>query len=237
MVMEISGPVPAATVPVPIDPVPIVAAFDVDKTLTIRDCVVPFFWRLVTWRAAPRLARWSLPVGWAVIRRDRDRVKELATRIVMTGLERRTIEDIGAAHAATISTSWLRPDTVGRLQWHRTQGHRVVLVSASFAVYLHHLARHLDCSEVLACEIEFDDSDRCTGRLVAGNCRGAEKERRLRQWMESSGLGSASVYAYGDSHGDAHLLAMAAWPTLVTRQPIRSAPDHMAHVSGASSTS
>lgn len=235
--METSGPVPAATVPPSIDSLPIVAAFDVDKTLTIRDCVVPFFWRLTSWRTSPRVLRWVLPVGWAAVRRDRDRVKELTTRIVMTGLERRTIEAVGAAHAITISESWLRPDTVGRLQWHRSQGHHVVLVSASFSAYLEHVARRLDCSDVLACDLEFDDSDRCTGRLVDGNCRGAEKERRLRQWMEASGLGSAAVYAYGDSSGDSQLLAMAAWPTRVTREPIRSVPEHIEQSLGSSSKS
>lgn len=235
--MDISGPVPTASVPASIDQVPVVAAFDVDKTLTIRDCVVPFLWRLRTWRVAPRLVRWALPVGWAVVRRDRDRVKELATRIVMTGLERRTIDDVGAAHAIRISDSWLRHDTVERLRWHRSQGHHVVLVSASFSTYLQHVARRLDCSEVLACELEFDDSNHCTGRMVAGNCRGAEKERRLRQWMETSGLSSASVYAYGDSRGDSHLLAMAAWPTRVTREPVRAVPDHIIAAAGTTSNS
>ena len=235
--METTGPVSSATASDAIDPTPTVAAFDVDKTLTVRDCVVPFLWRLTGWRTVPRLLRWSLPVGWAVIRRDRDRVKALATRIILTGLERRIIEAHAAAHAVTIRESWLRPDVCGRLRWHRTQGHHVVLVSASFTAYLHHVARALECTEVLACEIEYDDSDRCTGRLVAGNCRGAEKERRLRRWMEASGLGSASIYAYGDSQGDAHLLAMADWPTRITREPIHLVPGHIVLTTGASSTS
>lgn len=235
MVMETSGPASNGSVPSSIERNPVVAAFDVDKTLTIRDCVAPFLWRLTTWRAVPRLLLWSFPVSWAVVRRDRDRVKALATRIVMTGLERRTIEAHGAAHAVTITESWLRPDTISRLQWHRTQGHHVVLVSASFSAYLRDVARRLECAEVLSCELEYDQSDRCTGRLVAGNCRGAEKERRLRRWMEGSGLSSASVYAYGDSRGDSHLLAMAAWPTLVTREPIQPIPENIVRASRISS--
>lgn len=225
MVMEKRGPASTASVPESHDPVPVVAAFDVDKTLTARDCVVPFLLRLTTWRVTPRLLKWTLPFGWAVLRRDRDRVKEVATRIVMTGLDRQTIERVGAAHARTISKSWLRADTVGRLHWHRNQGHHVVLVSASFSVYLQHLARDFECADVLACDVEFDESGRCTGRLLTGNCRGAEKERRLRQWMDMSGLGRAAVYAYGDSRGDAQLLAMATWPTRITRKTIGAAPE------------
>lgn len=225
--METSGPVSVPTAPESVVDRPVVAAFDVDKTLTHRDCVLPFFLRLTSWRVAPRLLRWAVPVGWALIRRDRDRVKILATRIVMTGLPRRTIEDAGAVLAARITESWLRPDTVGRLEWHRSQGHRIVLVSASFSAYLLHVARHLECDDVLSCEVVFDGSDRCTGQLVDGNCRGVEKQRRLLRWMERSGVGSAPLYAYGDSSGDSHLLAMAAWPTLVTKRPIDRVPQHL----------
>ena len=56
-----------------------VAAFDVDGTLTRRDCVVPFIRRVGgTVPVAARLAMRSHRLLPAVLRRDRDEVKALA---------------------------------------------------------------------------------------------------------------------------------------------------------------
>jgi len=203
---------------------PVVAAFDVDMTLTLRDCVVPYLRRVSSWRIGPRLLVAIVPLGWAGLRRDRDRLKALATRVVMTGLTRQELEDHAENYAQVIIDKWLRPDTVQRLQWHRQQGHQVVLVSASYASYLRPLGLYLGCAGVLACEVSFDDSDRCTGQLVNGNCRGSEKERRLKSWMVEQGLAAADTYAYGDSAGDTHLLAMATWPTKVGKKSISPIP-------------
>lgn len=206
------------------DVAPVVAAFDVDKTLTRRDCVVPFLIRASTWRAAPRLVRQSPSLGRALLRRDRNRVKELAVRVVLAGQERQRLEEIGSRFATKVHERWLRHDTLARLGWHQRNGHRVVLVSASFSIYLTHLGAHLGCTGVLGSELEFDQHGRCTGRLVEGNCRGPEKERRLRRWMEHSGLEGARVFAYGDSAGDDDLLAMSDWAERVGRRALSEQP-------------
>ena len=204
---------------------PVVVAFDVDKTLTQRDCVVPYLRSLWHWRVVLRSLRWSAPLTLAALRRNRDDVKSLVTRIVMTGLDRTRIEESGQVHAARVLETWMRPDTVARLQWHREQGHDVVLVSASYSSYLTHIAAHLGCRAVLACEVAFDASGRCTGELVGGNCRGPEKRRRLAEWMEGAGIGHAVTVAYGDSAGDDAMLAMATWPTRVDRRPLAPLPE------------
>ena len=76
-------PATMAAVPEPGDlPRPVVAAFDVDGTVTIGDCVVPFLRmvagtpRVAGGHAAPR----SVPFLAALAHRDRDRVKALASR-------------------------------------------------------------------------------------------------------------------------------------------------------------
>ena len=54
-----------------------------------------------------------------------------------------------------------------------------------------------------------------TGRLSGANCRGPEKARRVREWLAGAGLDGAELWAYGDSPGDAELLAMADHPVRV----------------------
>ncbi len=203
---------------------PTVAAFDVDRTLTQRDCVVPFLRELAGWRWYLGLMRRAIPLSLAILRRDRDEVKNLVTAAAMAGRPLTNVQRSAERFAGRVFPAWLRSDTVQRLRWHREQGHRVVLVSASYREYLDHLARLLGCDDVLATELEVEASGSCTGRIRGRNCRGAEKERRLRDWMASRGLMGARIFAYGDSAGDDQMLAMANVPIRVGRQPISPEP-------------
>lgn len=188
----------------------VVAAFDVDGTLTTRDCVVPFL-RLTAGLPAVigALARRPFATLGAVLRRDRDALKALAVRS-LAGRSWGELLTLGEAFAHQVIRARLRPDTTTRLAWHREQGHRIVLVSASLRPYLVPLGLHLGVDAVLCCELELADGV-VTGRLDGPNCRGPEKVRRLQQWLGSQGLAErAEVWAYGDSRGDHELLAAAA---------------------------
>lgn len=106
----------------------------------------------------------------------------------------------------TITTSDSLRDFV-----HYTVGRgRLVLVSASPALYLRHWAADAGFDAVLATEIEFRDGG-FSGSFTSPNCWGAEKVRRLQHWFASDP--PDVLYAYGDSLGDREMLALAdhAW--------------------------
>lgn len=128
----------------------IVAAFDVDGTLTTRDCVVPFL-ELVAGRArlAAGILRHPLSTSAALARRDRDRFKALAVRSAFAGRQASAVAALGETFAGRVFAEWMRADTCGRLAWHRAQGHRVVLVSASLGSYLHPLGARLGVDGVV----------------------------------------------------------------------------------------
>lgn len=196
----------------------VVAAFDFDGTLTRSDTVVPFL-RLVgrRRRRAGRLASRSHEVALAAARRDRDRLREIATEVVFAGVPMAEVTELAAAHGAAISGDRLRPDTTARLGWHRDQGHRVVIVSASYEPYVSVVGERLGIDGVVATRLEVGDDGMCTGRLDGGNCRAAEKVRRLALWFEEHGLARDAVelWAYGDSEGDRQLLDHADHPVWV----------------------
>jgi len=203
----------------------VVAAFDVDGTLTRRDCVVPFLARVAGRRAllAASLRNPWLLLSTAAGRGNRDRLKELVVGRVVRDRAHADLEALGQQFAVEQIARWLRPDTVMRLRHHQRLGHRVVLVSASLGPYLHPLAHEVlgGIDAVLCTELEVDEVGRCTGRLVGSNCRGPEKRRRLSGWIDGR---RAVIWAYGDSAGDEELLAMARHATRVGRRPIPDEP-------------
>ena len=195
-------------------PPPVVAAFDVDGTLTTGDCVTPFLRRAAGRRLWTTLLRHPLALGAAAARRDRDRLKELACS-ALRGIESTEIEHLGEVFAREVGAGRLRDDTVARLRRHRELGHTVILASASLDTYLVPLGRSLGVDAVVCTVLERGRDGRLTGRLVGANCRGAEKARRVRGWLREHDLADAELWAYGDSSGDDELLALADRPLRV----------------------
>ncbi len=186
----------------------VVAAFDFDGTLSPRDNVVPFLRRFAGNRAA---ARGFAAAGVQVARTGRARwsrnaLKAAVLRELVTGRDAADLDDSARAFAAEILRDHLRAEAVERARWHRDQGHRLVIVSASLAAYLRPVAEELGFDAVLATELEVDDDGRLTGRMLGENVRGPEKVRRLDSWLDGA---TPFVWAYGDSSGDKELWARA----------------------------
>jgi phosphatidylglycerophosphatase C len=203
---------------------PVVAAFDVDGTLTQRDCVRPFL-ELVGGRRGLVMACARTPVrsAGAVLRLDRDRLKELVVGGVLRGRRVDDVESLGRQFATVVRETMMRMDTLARLDWHRCNGHRVVLVSASLRPYLDPLGELLGVDAVLCTDGEVIDG-LYTASLAGGNCRASEKATRLCRWMDDHDLVGAEVWAYGDSRGDRELLECAHHPVWVAGTTVRAVP-------------
>jgi phosphatidylglycerophosphatase C len=205
-------------------PVPVtLAAFDVDHTLTTRDCVLPFLLLVAGW---PRMVGIGLRlaplgIGYLLKRKHRDEVKAAIALAVFRGRSANEIDRLADGFAQDTFDRWMRPDTLARLRWHQGQGHTVALVSASFATYLRPLARLLEVAEVLATELAYSTTGQLTGALDGPNCRAGEKVVRLQARYPTR---PAVVWAYGDSAGDTEMLAWADHPCLVTKQAIPIVP-------------
>ncbi len=203
-----------------------VAAFDFDGTLTTRDCVVPFLEMLAgRARLIGGIISHPIAAASAVAHRDRDRFKALGVRAAFTGRDESVVAAAGVSFAGSVRQSWLRSDTVQRLQWHQNAGHRVVLVSASLGPYLHPLGAMLGVDGVLCTEAMLDSEHRYTGELDGRNCRGPEKVRRLTSWLVEHDLALADVWAYGDSSGDRDLMAFAKHACFVKDRQLSAVPD------------
>ena len=193
-----------------------VAAFDVDNTLTVRDCVVPFMKSVGGVSRLSKVLFSDLGTTFQSIRRrDRDSLKMKFVEGIFAGKDSREVESLGIQFASKVADKWLRSDVATRMRWHQEQGHVVILVSASLGAYLHPLGDLLEVDAVLCTELEEKDG-LLTGKLVGQNCRGREKASRVQKWCQDSGIATEDlVYAYGDSSGDTELLELFSEPTWV----------------------
>ena len=202
-----------------------VAAFDVDNTLTVRDCVVPFMRTVAgTGSLISSIVRRPVVIVRLVLAKDRDALKALFVSAAFTGRSIEDVSNIAVHFASDIAEKWIRDDVAQRMRWHQEQGHVVVLVSASLQPYLDVLGDLLEVDAVLCTQLQSQDGV-YTGELLGKNCRGEEKVVRLHEWCVAANLPINSVkYAYGDSSGDRQMLASVENGVLVKSIEISRVP-------------
>jgi HAD superfamily hydrolase (TIGR01490 family) len=186
----------------------VVAAFDLDGTLTPRDTLKPFLVRAFGW---PRVAWTFLCLAPEIVRvgLGRARVDDVKVRVLarlFAGAEPQRLRALGLAHARAVQAR-VRPAALARIEWHRAQGHRLVLASAAVDVYVEPLAQALGFDHVVCTRLSCGPDGRYDGALVGEDCTGAGKVRAIEALLGP--LARLELHAYGDSAGDRELLAAA----------------------------
>ena len=127
------------------------------------------------------------------------------------------------AEAWRISAAWfdemlrdyIAPAARERIIWHRQQGHRVAIVSASTPYAVSPVAHDLGLGdEYLATRLEVV-SGRFTGGLIEPPCYGAGKVTLVQAYSAQNNLDLAESYFYTDSHHDLPLLEAVGHPVVV----------------------
>ena len=193
------------------------ALFDLDGTLTRADTMFAYLRHVVgtprfvigmLW-LSPMLALHKLGVIGA------GPAKAMLVGHFVRGRTKDELDAAGVSFADELELL-LRPGALERVSWHKDQGHRVVIVSASMRLWLQAWCdRH--GLELLCTEPEWRDG-RFTGALASPNCNGPQKVARVRELLDPEA--HRPISAYGDSSGDRELLALADEPTF---RPFRSA--------------
>ena len=99
----------------------------------------------------------------------------------------------------------LRLKAIEKINWHKNQGHKVVVVSASIECWLRPWCERNNL-ELIATKLEIKD-DIVTGKLLSKNCYGVEKVNRIKELYDLENFDY--IYAYGDSSGDKQMLEIA----------------------------
>ena len=188
---------------------PVVAAFDFDGTLTRRDTLLPFLLYLLggaqVLRHALVLAPTLAGYGLGMIRNDV--AKERVFARCLAGMRIEELQQEAERFASLVLPGLLRQEALQRFDWHKQQGHRCVVISASLELYVQPWALKAGFDDVIATHLETLEEGRITGRLSGANCFGVEKVRRLEALLGPRN--GYTLYAYGDSQGDKELLSGA----------------------------
>ncbi len=200
---------------------PTVAAFDLDGTLTEGGSVFKWLTAIAglrtTYGAAGRLAV-PLAVGGLLSGLAADRAKERLFRALLHDRDLEAVQSASRDFVREHLARHSRELSVQRLRWHQSQGHEVVIVSASPEIYVRVVAEHLGVQGALGTRLAVAPSGRLEGGYDGHNCRGEEKMRRLRAWIEERHDSiPVEVWAYGNSRGDRRLLDFAQRPYNVGR--------------------
>lgn len=192
-----------------------VAAFDFDGTIARGDSLLPFFVRSVGPKTVARallinsVALGLIGIGYG----NRDATKAKFIKDTITGHDENKLRSIGESFAQHLIKNRLFDAAVERINWHKSQGHRIILVSAALDIYLKPLAETLRFDDVLCTTIEFVDQ-KATGNLIGGNVRAQEKAKQLGALL---GDKPTELWAYGNSSGDKEMLEMADYGFWVNR--------------------
>ncbi|MBW7876251.1 MAG: HAD family hydrolase [Candidatus Cloacimonetes bacterium] len=182
-----------------------IAFFDFDGTITSQDSYLRFLIYSSNWFycVVALVVLFPVIVGYAFGVIDNSLAKALTLRWFYTGFSKARLEELGKNFCREIIPAIIRPQALQKIQWHQTEGHVLVLVTASVREWVEPWAREQGF-KVIATELEVQDGV-LTGRMKTPNNWGPEKLRRIE--AEYLFEDYEFSYAYGDSRGDQEMLA------------------------------
>lgn len=193
------------------------AFFDFDNTLAKGDSVVPFLFYAIRKGQAPK--RQLFRAAWGYLTQlgrpgKGSRAKEHTFSFIQ-GKRPEELDDLARDFFRDEITPRLYEDAIAELWQLKSSGHTVVVVSASADLYMHLLPELLPVDAVLSTQCMVENGV-YTGKVEA-NCKGEEKVRRIRAWLQANGLelDAEQSCAYGDSFSDGPMLRMVGKPVLV----------------------
>ena len=186
--------------------------FDFDGTLTVRDSFFQFllfaFGIYETFIGI--LANSHILIlykfGWI----PPSRAKEKLFRYFFGGASVESLKSVADRFAAKYLSKFLREQAVSILNYHRSLGHEVVIISASADLWLAPMCKSLDVM-LICTKLEIEE-DKYTGNIIGENCNREEKKRVLLENFSPHLYDD--IFVYGDSAGDTELLNFASKPFL-----------------------
>lgn len=187
-----------------------IAFFDFDGTLTTKDSFLEvikfqkgnfsFYLGFVLLLPIMVLYKLKLIANW--------KAKEMVLTYFFGGTLLTDFQKASDQFANQEINRMLRSEAMKKLQWHKKEGHRIIVVSASVSNWIKSWTDK-EKLELISSELLVSDS-KITGKLKGNNCYGIEKAIQINARIDLTNYDD--IYAYGDTSGDREMLALATKP-------------------------
>ncbi len=183
------------------------ALFDFDGTITTDDSLIKFI-RFVVGDTkfilgmtvlSPMLTAYKLKLI------HNYKAKQMMLSYFFKGMNEEQFQTIAREYSLKHIDIILRPKAMEKMVWHKEQGHKVVIVSASIECWLKPWCAK-NGLDLIATKLEIKEGI-VTGKFLSKNCYGIEKAQRVKDKYKLDDYDH--IYAYGDSRGDRELLELA----------------------------
>jgi phosphatidylglycerophosphatase C len=183
------------------------ALFDFDGTLTRKDTLLEFIkyshgsfrFYLGFLILSPLLILFKLGLL------GNSEVKQIVLRLYFRGTSIIKFQELCTAFVMHRIPKFIRREAIERLNYHKSQGDDIYIVSASpenwVRLYSESLSVHCIATKLVVNE------GRITGKIEGKNCYGIEKVKRIKAQLDVDKF--SSIFAYGDSRGDHEMMLLA----------------------------
>ena len=184
-----------------------IALFDFDGTLMKGDSFVPFLFSIHgTFSALTMLSIASPILIKAGIKKGMDGMKEKFIELFFGDFETALFYQPAKDLFDKYIHKRLIPQAIEKLKWHQSEGHTVVICSASPDVYMNKVAEKLNVDLLVCTKLE-QKGGIYTGKYDGKNCNFEQKVVMLKEKINF--LDYDEIYAYGNAPGDKEMLKMA----------------------------
>jgi len=184
-----------------------IALFDFDGTITTKDSLINFVQFAVGKReyyiGMLKLSRMLITFTFKLI--PNYIAKEKFISYFFKDWESTSFDKIAVTYSLKKIDEIIRTKAMEKINWHKEQGHQVVIVTASMESWLKGWCKK-NGVDLIATKLESIDN-KLTGKFTTKNCYGIEKVKRVKEAYDLKLYDY--IYAYGDSSGDKELLAIA----------------------------
>lgn len=199
---------------------PIVAFFDMDRTLIAGFSALALAWESVRQRQ-PGMRGMAREMLANIDRRGGgQRYVNLYRTLLesMQGMEAAELTQLGEhAFKRSLAASIFR-EARQIVQLHKQLGHTVVIVSAATSYQVEPIARALDIDEVYCTQLDVEGG-RLTGKITGELCYGEGKLRAARKLLRRKRARLRDAWFYSDSADDLPLLAKVGHPVATNPSP------------------
>lgn len=207
------------------------ALFDLDNTITRLDTIL-YFIPYVLWRRKRALWRLLYYLPMALLRAARiisnERMKRV-TSSLFTGISEARADELSLQFVEDVimKKRLYYAEALAAIQRHKENGDMLILISASYELYVRHIANALGFDDYIGTQL-WRHGTTITGNLYGKNCRGKEKTHRLYAKPYARDIDYRHSYAYSDSHTDMPMFMLVKYRVAVNpdRRLKQLAKDH-----------